>query len=75
MGGEVLLLGSPMDAVTVLHYAESLADLPNKRTIRYRQPMLVDGKATWVQGTPFILQAICAVWRSRFSIKLCMLPH
>ena len=48
-GGEVLLLGSPMDAVTVLHYAEALVDVPEKRTIRYKQPVLAGDKATWVE--------------------------
>ena len=34
VGGKVLLLGSDFDNVTLLHYAESRADLPNKRIIR-----------------------------------------
>jgi aminoglycoside 3-N-acetyltransferase len=53
VGGEVLLLGSPMDAVTVLHYAEALADVPEKRTVRYMQPVLKGGKATWVEVEEF----------------------
>lgn len=48
-GGEVLLLGTPLDTVTLLHYAESLADVPDKRTVRYRQPILLDGHKTWVE--------------------------
>ena len=48
-GGEVLLLGTPLNTVTLLHYAESLADVPGKRTVRYRQPILVDGRKTWVE--------------------------
>ena len=39
-GGRVLLLGAPLDAVTVLHHAETLADIPNKRRVRYEQPVL-----------------------------------
>jgi aminoglycoside 3-N-acetyltransferase len=38
-----------MPSVTLLHYAESLADVPGKRTFRYRQPSLVDGRRTWVE--------------------------
>jgi aminoglycoside 3-N-acetyltransferase len=45
-GGQVLLLGSPLDAVTLLHYAEAIASVPAKRIVRYRQPMLIDGKKT-----------------------------
>ena len=52
-GGKVLLLGSPLDAVTVLHYAEAMADVPGKRTVRYRQPILVGGKPTWVEVEEF----------------------
>jgi aminoglycoside 3-N-acetyltransferase len=51
--GEVLLLGTPLDTVTLLHYAESLADVPSKRTVRYRQPILVDGRKTWVEVEEF----------------------
>jgi aminoglycoside 3-N-acetyltransferase len=49
VGGEVLLLGTPLDTVTLLHYAESLANVPDKRTVRYRQPLLDDGRKTWVE--------------------------
>ena len=48
-GGEVLLLRAPLDTVTLLHHAESLADVPSKRTVRYRQPILRDGGKTWVE--------------------------
>lgn len=37
--GKVLLLGAPLDAVTVLHYAEALADIPGKRKVRYEVPV------------------------------------
>lgn len=36
VGGDVLLLGSDPDNVTLLHHAEHLARLPNKRVIRAR---------------------------------------
>ncbi len=52
-GGKVLLLGSPLDAVTVLHYAEALADVPDKRTVRYEQPVLEGGNPTWVEVEEF----------------------
>ncbi len=47
-GGKVLLLGSPLSDVTVLHYAEYLADVPNKRMVRYRVPLLREGRREWV---------------------------
>lgn len=62
-GGTVLLLGSPLANVTLLHYAEHMAQLPNKRTIHYREPILVDGTKQWVTieefdtGEPVVAEA------------------
>lgn len=48
--GKVLLLGAPLDAVTVLHYAEALADIPNKRRVSYEAPVLDKaGKKIWLR--------------------------
>lgn len=47
-GGKVLLLGAPLDAVTVLHHAEVLANIPHKRRVRYEQPVLdARGHKVW----------------------------
>ncbi|WP_142244972.1 AAC(3) family N-acetyltransferase, partial [Klebsiella pneumoniae] len=35
-----LLLGAPLNSVTALHYAEAVADIPNKRWVTYEMPML-----------------------------------
>ncbi len=48
-GGKVLLLGSPLSAVTVLHYAETIAEIPDKRIVRYQMPILREGKRVWVE--------------------------
>lgn len=45
--GLVLLLGAPLDTVTLLHYAEYLADLPEKRWTQYHMPVVVDGERRW----------------------------
>lgn len=42
--GQVLLLGAPLDTVTLLHHAEALARVPGKRTATYRVPVLRDGE-------------------------------
>jgi len=48
LGGRVLLLGAPLDAVTVLHYAEAIADIPGKRRVSYEMPLRgVDGRTIW----------------------------
>ncbi|MEV0200300.1 aminoglycoside 3-N-acetyltransferase [Nonomuraea sp. NPDC050691] len=46
-GGRVLLLGAPLDTLTLLHHAEALADAPGKRFVEYEQPILVDGERVW----------------------------
>ncbi|MBN9309846.1 aminoglycoside 3-N-acetyltransferase [Devosia sp.] len=45
--GKVLMLGAPLDAMTLLHHAEHVADFPNKRIKRYETPILVDGRKVW----------------------------
>lgn len=51
--GKVLLLGAPFDTITLLHYAEHLAKVPNKRVVRYKMPILQDGKRIWVDVEEF----------------------
>ncbi|HEX4296788.1 MAG TPA: aminoglycoside 3-N-acetyltransferase [Devosia sp.] len=45
--GKVLMLGAPLDTMTLLHHAEHLADIPAKRIKHYEAPILVDGKTVW----------------------------
>ena len=45
--GKVLMLGAPLDTMTLLHHAEHLANFPNKRVRRYEAPILVDGETVW----------------------------
>ena len=44
--GKTLLLGAPLDTMTLLHHAEYLADIPH-RIRRYESPLLVDGQTVW----------------------------
>jgi aminoglycoside N3'-acetyltransferase len=46
--GKVLLLGAPLDSVTVLHYAEAIANIPGKRFVSYQVPIDVSGAREWV---------------------------
>ncbi|MBH1934637.1 aminoglycoside 3-N-acetyltransferase [Streptomyces sp. AV19] len=46
-GGRVLLLGAPLDTLTLLHHAEALAEAPGKRYVDYEQPVLVGGERVW----------------------------
>ena len=50
-GGKVLLLGSDLSNVTLLHFAEYLAQVPDKRTERHPEVVLVDGRRAIVEVT------------------------
>lgn len=47
-GGQVLMLGAPLDTITLLHHAEFRAKLRQKNTVNYRCPILRDGQTVWV---------------------------
>ncbi|WP_405640067.1 aminoglycoside 3-N-acetyltransferase [Streptomyces uncialis] len=46
-GGRVLLLGAPLDTMTLLHHSEALAKAPGKRFVEYEQPVLAGGERVW----------------------------
>lgn len=49
LDGKVALLGCPFTELTLLHYAEHLAEIPDKPIVRYRQPILQAGETVWVE--------------------------
>ncbi|KAB2785011.1 aminoglycoside 3-N-acetyltransferase [Brucella anthropi] len=54
LGGKVLLLGAPLNSVTALHYAEAVADIPNKRRVTYEMPIAgSDGEVVWKTAADF----------------------
>lgn len=46
-GGKVLMIGAPLDTMTLLHHAEHLARIPNKRIRRYEVPLAASGGVYW----------------------------
>lgn len=46
-GGKVLMLGAPLDTLTLLHHAEHLADIPGKRIRRLEVPLATPTGAQW----------------------------
>ena len=42
--GQVLLLGAPLDTITLLHHAEAIADVPGKRAVTYRLAVADGGR-------------------------------
>lgn len=51
--GKLLLIGSDPDCVTLLHYSEAIAPIPNKEIVNIQVPLLVDGERTWVDIEEF----------------------
>ena len=47
LDGRILLLGAHHDNTTYLHYAEHIADFPDKRIARFRVPVLEGGQRVW----------------------------
>jgi len=46
-GGKVLMLGAPLDTLTLLHHAEHLAQIPGKRIRRIEVPLATPGGTQW----------------------------
>jgi aminoglycoside 3-N-acetyltransferase len=51
--GRVLLIGAPLDTITILHHAEHKAQIPNKRLHRYRRLMPSVSGPAWVEFEEF----------------------
>jgi aminoglycoside 3-N-acetyltransferase len=46
-GGQVVLLGAPLDTVTLVHHAEAVAHVEGKRRVERQCPVAVDGEREW----------------------------
>ena len=53
LDGKILLLGSDHDTVTFLHYAEHIVDIPDKRVVRFKVPILENGVRVWREMAEF----------------------
>ena len=53
LAAKIVLLGAPLDTITLLHHAEHVARIPGKRVIRYRRKLLRDGAPAWVEIEEF----------------------
>jgi aminoglycoside N3'-acetyltransferase len=47
LDGKILLIGSDRDAVTFLHYAEHIVDVPGKCIVTFKVPVLEHGRRVW----------------------------
>ncbi|MGB3634375.1 MAG: aminoglycoside 3-N-acetyltransferase [Rubrobacteraceae bacterium] len=46
-GGQVAMLGAPLDTATLVHHAEAVAEVPGKRRVSYSMPVMVGGSRVW----------------------------
>ena len=45
--GKVIVLGAPLDTVTLVHHAEAVARVPGKRRVSYGAPVIVNRERLW----------------------------
>jgi aminoglycoside 3-N-acetyltransferase len=71
LGGRILLLGSDHDAVTFLHYAEHILDVPGKVVARYQVPILENGQRVFRDGEEFdTSERAHPNWPDRFFARI-----
>jgi len=52
-GGQVLLLGAPLNSLSILHHAEHMANILRKKVVQNTLPVLEQGKVTWIKFEEF----------------------
>ena len=66
------MLGSDHDTVTFLHYAEHIADIPDKKVASYKVPVAENGQRVWKEMAEFDTAdaGAHANWPPRFFARL-----
>jgi len=71
LDGKLLLLGSDHDAVTFLHHAEHIVDIPAKRVARYKVTVEEQGRRVWREQEEFdTANGVHANWPDRFFERI-----
>ena len=47
-GGQVLMLGAPLETITLLHHAEAIAQVDDKRRVSVRLPVRSEDRSKWI---------------------------
>jgi len=68
--GKVLLLGSPLYDITLLHHSEHMADVMDKPIVRYRVPIVEDGHRKWVDIEEFDTNKPIGGWTGEDYFKI-----
>jgi aminoglycoside 3-N-acetyltransferase len=63
--GQVLMLGAPLDTITLLHYAENVARLRQKAMVRYSCPIQEGGQRVWID----MEEPAASRWASAQAVK------
>lgn len=68
-GGKVVVLGAPWSALTLLHHAEHVAQIPevNKEKASYWVPIAGEGGARWVRIEQYSTEG-CLPWRGPIDL-------
>lgn len=66
IGGKVILIGSDTDAVTILHYAEAIAPIKNKRLFNLKVPIEKSGETIWIDMEEYDSATGIRDWPDRF---------
>jgi aminoglycoside 3-N-acetyltransferase len=53
LNARILMLGAPLDTITMLHHAEHLAKIPDKSIVRYRRFMPTPAGPQWIDFEEF----------------------
>jgi len=64
--GKILLIGSDLDQVTMLHYAEHIAPIKEKRMKHFKVPLMKDGQYIWHDVEEFDTSIGIRQWPDRF---------
>lgn len=64
--GKILLIGSDLDSVSLLHYAETLTSIPNKKLVHIKVPLLTNGQRQWIDVTEHDSSTGICDWPDRY---------
>jgi aminoglycoside 3-N-acetyltransferase len=71
LNGKIVLLGPDHDTVTFLHYVEHIAEIPGKRVMRFKVPVLENGTRVWREMEEFDTgDAAHPSWPERFFARI-----
>lgn len=70
VGGKVVLIGSDLDAVTLLHYAEAIAPISEKKIVRIKVPLFRSNARQWVDVEEYNSSTGICDWPELFFAEI-----